>query len=149
MNDYYKILQVEKTATQDEIKKSFRELAKKFHPDASPDNPKVEAVFKEINEAYSVLSDESKKESYDRRMFGAGTNDYENYNSSKTVKNNASYRPQPNISAQSFASSSAIFENFFGFQPKSDSQDIKRNNDKVKPMKTSEAFDAIFGKRKF
>ena len=65
MKDYYKILQVERTATQEEIKKSFRKLAKKFHPDV-----KAEEVFKEINEAYGILGDENKRAEYDNRLFG-------------------------------------------------------------------------------
>ncbi len=70
MKDYYKILQVERTATQQEIKKSFRNLAKKFHPDVNKNNPKAEEVFKEMNEAYGILSDENKRAEYDNRLFG-------------------------------------------------------------------------------
>ncbi|HEY4543698.1 MAG TPA: J domain-containing protein [Tissierellaceae bacterium] len=67
--DYYKILGVDKNATQDEIKKSFRRLAKKYHPDLHPDDEKAQESFKEINEAYEVLGDEEKKKQYD--MFGS------------------------------------------------------------------------------
>ena len=70
MKDYYKILQVERTATQEEIKKSFRKLAKKFHPDVNKNNPKAEEVFKEMNEAYGILGDENKRAEYDNKLFG-------------------------------------------------------------------------------
>lgn len=63
--DYYKILGVEKTATQDEIKKAFRKLAVKYHPDKNAGNKEAEEKFKEINEANEVLSDAAKRKKYD------------------------------------------------------------------------------------
>ena len=65
--DYYEILGVDKNATPEEMKKAYRKLAKKYHPDANADNKKeAEAKFKEVNEAYEVLSDPQKKQMYDR-----------------------------------------------------------------------------------
>ena len=64
--DYYKILGVDRKATQDEIKKAFRKLAMKYHPDQNKDNKQAEEKFKEINEAYEVLSDPQKRERYDQ-----------------------------------------------------------------------------------
>ncbi len=64
--DYYKVLGVERSATQDEIKKAFRKLAMKYHPDKNKDNKQAEEKFKEINEAYEVLSDPKKRERYDQ-----------------------------------------------------------------------------------
>ena len=55
--DYYKTLSVEENASEAEIKKAFHRLAKRYHPDLNPDNPDAEVRFKEINEAYDVLSD--------------------------------------------------------------------------------------------
>lgn len=63
--DYYKALGVEKSATPDEIKKAFRKLAVKYHPDRNPGDKASEEKFKEINEAYAVLSDAKKKQEYD------------------------------------------------------------------------------------
>ena len=63
--DYYKALGIEKGASADEIKKAFRKLAVKYHPDRNPNNKVAEDKFKEINEAYAVLSDPKKKEQYD------------------------------------------------------------------------------------
>lgn len=63
--DYYKVLGVEKTATQDEIKKAYRKLAVKYHPDKNAGNKQAEEKFKEINEANEVLSDAAKRKKYD------------------------------------------------------------------------------------
>ncbi len=63
--DYYEILGVNKDADPDDIKRAFRQLAKKYHPDANPGDSGAESKFKEINEAYDVLSDPSKKSNYD------------------------------------------------------------------------------------
>ena len=65
--DYYEILGVSKDASDDEIKRAYRKMAKKYHPDANPDNKEqAETKFKEVNEAYSVLSDSNKRAQYDR-----------------------------------------------------------------------------------
>lgn len=70
--DFYQILGVPDTASQEEIKKSYRRLAKQYHPDANPNNPKAAERFKEISEAHTVLSDAEKRTQYDRmRRFGA------------------------------------------------------------------------------
>ena len=78
-DDYYSVLGVERDASADALKKSFRKLAMKYHPDRNPDDQKAEKKFKDLNEAYEVLKDEQKRAAYDR--FGheafeqAGTRD--------------------------------------------------------------------------
>src|SRR3954451_19401496 len=64
--DYYDILSVSKSATPDEIKKAHRKLVRLYHPDVNKDNAKSEEKFKEVQEAYDVLSDETKRKNYDQ-----------------------------------------------------------------------------------
>lgn len=64
--DYYEVLGVAKDASDAEIKKAYRQVAKKYHPDVNPDNPEAEAKFKEASEAYAILSDAEKRKQYDQ-----------------------------------------------------------------------------------
>lgn len=67
--DYYEVLGVDKNASEDEIKKAYRKIAIKYHPDRNPDDPKAEEEFKEAAEAYSVLNDAQKRQQYDQFGF--------------------------------------------------------------------------------
>ncbi len=81
--DYYEILGIDRNATDEDIKKAYRKLAKKYHPDLNPGDKAAEAKFKEINEAYEVLSDPKKREQYDRfghaGMDGSGFGGFEGF----------------------------------------------------------------------
>ena len=64
--DYYAILNIKRDADEKEIKRAYRKLAKKYHPDTNPNNKEAEQKFKEVTEAYNVLSDPEKKKKYDQ-----------------------------------------------------------------------------------
>lgn len=110
MRDYYEILEVERTASADDVKKAYRKMALKYHPDRNPNNPEAEARFKEAAEAYEVLSDPEKRQRYDR--FGhAG------------VRGNGAGQPGPGFqdindifSAFSDIFGGSIFDEVFGAQ---------------------------------
>lgn len=110
--DYYKVLGVGKEATTDEIKKTFRKLARKYHPDVNPGDKKAEEKFKEINEAYEVLSDPDKRKKYDtlgpnwQEQFGPQFN-------RRTYARSNAYRTSP-LDFESGSGFSDFFEALFG-----------------------------------
>ena len=82
--NYYQILGVGEQADESEIKKAFRKLAKKYHPDTNPGNQEVAEIFQEINEAYSVLGDAGKRQRYDiDRKKGPGPQPQQNAGAKK------------------------------------------------------------------
>lgn len=87
--DYYEILGVKKSATSDEVKKAYRKLAMKYHPDRNPDNKEAEEKFKEATEAYEVLSDQGKRQKYDQfGHAGMGSSDYSQYSNFSDIFEN-------------------------------------------------------------
>ena len=94
MRDYYKILGVSSTASQDEIKKAYRQLALKYHPDRNPDNKQAEALFKEIAEAYRLLSNPEDRKDYDYSFNRSKQTTNNNYNSRNTYSGQRKSEPK-------------------------------------------------------
>ena len=108
--DYYQVLGISKGASADEIKKAYRKLAVKYHPDKNPDNKEAEEQFKEIGEAYEALSDPEKKSAYDQfghAAFGAR---------SRASRGGGGFHDPFDIFKEAFSSggSGGIFEDLFG-----------------------------------
>jgi curved DNA-binding protein len=118
--DYYKILGIDKTASQEDIKKAFRKLAIKYHPDKNAGNKKAEEKFKEINEANEVLGDAEKRKKYDElgsnwQSYRQHGGDAGNFDWSKwTNRNNRQGRQQQYEQEFDGGSFSDFFENIFG-----------------------------------
>lgn len=148
MKDYYKILNISMNATDAEIKKAFRTLAKKYHPDRNPDDKEALRKFQEVNEAYEILSKEDSRKKYDNdRANFKGNNKDENNKSSKNSKaknDNKKYQDK----GDSMENLNKYFESFFGFN--ANSNDI--NKDKLKkeknPLDTSKMFESFFNIKK-
>jgi len=118
MHDPYEILGVSRNATQEEIKKAYRKLAHKYHPDKNPGDKQVEEKFKQINNAYEILSDPEKRANYDR--FGSMYNGSAGFNYGKTNGGFAGVDFNfDDFRTAGFEDLSDIFESFFGTSFKS------------------------------
>lgn len=129
--DYYEILEVEKTASGEEIKKSYRQLALKHHPDRNKGNKESEEKFKEAAEAYEVLSDPEKRQIYDRYGHeGLQQTGFQGFRNFEDV----------------FSSFGDIFEEFFGFGSSRSRRNVVRRGADLRLELTIEFMEAVFGK---
>lgn len=145
VKDYYKILNISINANSDEIKKAFRSLAKKYHPDRNKDDKEALRKFQEVNEAYEVLSNEDSRKKYTQEMDKENNNNKEtNSESNKSDNSNKKYQDK----GESIENLNKYFESFFGF----DANSNNINKDKLKkeknPIDTSKMFESFFNIRK-
>ncbi|MGM0508836.1 MAG: DnaJ domain-containing protein [Fusobacteriota bacterium] len=138
MKNFYNILNVTAEATFKEIKKSYRKLAMKYHPDKNPGNQVAEEKFKEISEAYKILGSEKSRTEYDRDLKRGGDGRFRGQKSrgSNSQKN---YRDQ-GFDINDFEDN---FKDFFGFDPKT-KQKINKNEKAAKPTKDNKMFNQFF-----
>lgn len=113
--DYYKVLEIDKKATEAEIKKAYRKLARKYHPDINPNDKEAEKKFKEINEANEVLSNAEKRKKYD--AYGENwqhASEYEKANQQQTYYNKSGSQEDFNSYGRDGDDYSSFFESLFG-----------------------------------
>ncbi|MVT08482.1 DnaJ C-terminal domain-containing protein [Chitinophaga tropicalis] len=109
--DYYKILGVDKKASQEDIKKAYRKLARKHHPDMNPDDKEAHLKFQQINEANEVLSDPEKRKKYDE--YGEHWQHADQFEQARQQRGNAGYGPQQEFSGDYGNFSEEHFSDFF------------------------------------
>lgn len=135
MKNLYEILGIGRGASEAEIKKAYRQMAKKYHPDLNKGDKIAEERFKEAADAYQVLSNAELKEAYDK-----GVNQ-----GAKRKDRNKSEARNRNLN---FNNITEDFESFFGFDPKS--KEVKmENKKKSNPLDTSKIFNNFFKAKKF
>ena len=110
--DYYQILGLNRNAGKDEIKKAYRKLARKYHPDVNPDDKTASAKFSEINEAHEVLSDPEKRKKYDQ--FGANWQQFEQSGGRPEDFNWSQWQSEPSRTYSYRTVTPEEFENLFG-----------------------------------
>ena len=127
--DYYKILEISKTATEKEIKTAYRKLARKYHPDLNPNNKEAERKFKEINEANEVLSDPEKRKKYDQ--YGKDWKHADAFEQAKQQQGQPKGRAKQNYQSGDFSGEdfSDFFESMFGGGGRQGSQTKFRGQD--------------------
>ena len=133
MKDYYKILGVSRDESLENIKKAYRRLARKYHPDVNPGDKKSEEKFKEINEAYNAIISGNASEPHKE----------------EAKKSKKTQTPTQAKDDFDFNDVEKTFERFFGFNPKSNKVNIKTQKESKKnPLDSSDLFERYFGVKK-
>lgn len=135
--NYYEILQISSTSSQEEIKKAYRKLSRKYHPDNAGEEKR--ALFDQVQEAYDVLGDEEKRKAYDQKLSNGSTGRHEKEELKRTSqKKENNYRDMYAFFSGRYQNS---FEQFFGFRPEEGGKEQKRAEN---PVNTDKLFEAFF-----
>lgn len=139
MNEYYRTIGVQPGASQDDLKKAYRALAKKYHPDLHPGDQEAETRFKEVNEAYEVLGDPDKRKEYDAKQQTAQRHQAPNKARSATRT--------PRGGPVDFSQMQGGFAQFFGFDPATGQvlDEEKVSGQKRNPLDTTDLFERFMG----
>ncbi len=153
VKNYYEILGLAKTASQNDIKKAYRQLAKQHHPDVNAGSKESEQLFKDITEAYQTLQDESAREAYDARyeafVQGRGQARERNGAEQARAQGQAKANQQRANPGASMEDLHKTFEQFFGFHPKTGEVNEKSmNRGKKNPLDTTDMFEQFFRMKK-
>ncbi|WP_427181570.1 J domain-containing protein [Paenibacillus sp. TC-CSREp1] len=154
MKDYYAVLGVEREASPDQIKKAYRQLAKKFHPDVNRGDTQAEARFKQVHEAYSTLGNPELRAAYNQHQQSrSSTNRQEAGDAASSTAqkknrytNNGAINPEKVWSDPSRMQEQ--FEQFFGYRPKGKENSNRGKADPDKGTDMSALFNRYFGVRK-
>lgn len=146
MKDLYSVLGVSQSASEDEIKKAYRKLSKKYHPDANPGNKEAEERFIEVSEAYATLEDQEKRKAYDKTL-------EKDVQGEKAGKANKASRGNTASPADiNFSNMEEQFAQFFGFNPKNGKVDEDKMNPNKKkrtnPLDATDMFERYMGIKK-
>lgn len=145
MDNLYDVLGVRQDATETELKRAFRALSKKYHPDVNPGDRKAEEKFREVSEAYSLLQDSHKRAEYDKKLKEEKKGGVHR----NTVKKESVSRGTQGVD---FGDMEKQFASFFGFQPKQAGKGReevhKKGTTKANPIDMTEMFEKYMGIRR-
>lgn len=154
--NYYEILGVDRDVTPKDLKKAYKKLAKKWHPDLNRDDPKTaEQKMRDINVAYDTLSDEVKRIDYNKKLDSESKNQGQKKSAHETAPPKTKRTSTSNSGKVDFGNIHSSFESFFGFNPKNHEvtnadklNTFSKDKRKKNPLDTTDFFEKFMGFKK-